>query len=95
MEWAQPLNEMGILVQHGAGLEVSIASLRAQVSSLEARLAAAENTIATLQAALSNEMVARQSPDTGLRTPVANEVPAEQFREGSRNIAGTDFYEDP
>jgi len=77
MEWAQPLNEMGILVQHGAGLESSIATLRAQVSSLEARLAAAENTIATLQAALSSEMVARQSPDFGLQTAIANEVTAE------------------
>ena len=77
MEWAQPLNEMGILVQHGAGLESSIATLRAQVSSLEARLAAAENTIATLQAALSGEMVARQSPHFGLQTAIANEVTAE------------------
>jgi phage shock protein A len=77
MEWAQALNEMGILVQHGAGLESSIATLRAQVSSLEVRLAAAENTIATLQAALSSEMVARQSPDTGLQTAIAYDVTAE------------------
>ncbi len=77
MEWAQPLNDMSILVQHGAGLESSIATLRAQVTSLEARLAVAENTIATLQAALSNEMVARQSPTTGLQTARAYEVTAE------------------
>jgi len=77
MEWAQPLNDMGILVQHGAGLESSIATLRAQLSSLEARLAAAENTIATLQAALSSEMVARQSPHFGLQTAIADEVTAE------------------
>jgi len=77
MEWAQPVNEMGILVQHGAGLESSIATLRAQVSSLEARLAAAENSIATLQAALSSEMIARQSPTTGPQTASAYEVTAE------------------
>jgi hypothetical protein len=68
---------MGILVQHRAGLEVSIATPRAQVSALEARLAAAESTIGGLQAALSDEMVARQSPDTGLQALTVHEATAE------------------
>ena len=77
MEWAEPLNEMGIVVQHGAGLEGSIACLQAQISSLEARLTAAENIIATLQAALSSEMVARQSPRFGPQTASAYETTGE------------------
>lgn len=77
MEWAQPLNDMGIPVQHETGLESSIATLRAQISSLGTRLAAAENMFAKLRAALSSEMVARQSPYFSLQTAIAYEATAE------------------
>jgi hypothetical protein len=53
----------------------------------------AESTMATVRAALSDEMVTRHSTDTGPQAAIPNQVPAKQFRRGYRNMAGAGFYE--